>query len=294
MKHIKSFIQLLEKSIGSEEIRNKWYSDLSKKTFYRLVNLDPTSVRKKDFSKPGKYSKWLIKEYKKDNLNDNILQDADFCKRLNYYLFIHSTRWFRKKRQRIMTSRTKTSYTNDSFNNIDNVNIEEFMYEMARYVKQYEAETEKAKYDLVYEDDKIKVLVPLNFTASFETAKNTQWCSQQFSGYSMWNYRSILFRIVPIKQGYDKLKLTWDREGSSARWYIACSEYPEVFGSRTPFDKFGDVESWSLKCDELEEKYGKKVPQMDEIRKTMTLLSSDAKKFIIDYYNKYKKTVIGK
>lgn len=293
MRYIKSFIKLFEKSIGSEEIRNKWYSDMPKKTFYQLVNLDPTSVRKKDFSKPGKYSKWLIKEYKKDNLNDNILQDADFCKRLNYYLFIHSTRWFRKKGSTILTSRTKTSYTNDSFNNIDNVNIEEFMYEMARYVKQYEAETEKAKYDLVYEDDKIKVLVPLNFTASFETAKNTQWCSQQFSGYSMWNYRSILFRIVPIKQGYDKLKLTWDREESKARWYIACSQYPEVFGSRTPFDKFGDVESWSLKCDELEEVYGKK-SQMDEIRKTMSILSDDAKKFIVDYYNKYRKVVIEK
>ena len=84
---IKSFKQIFEKSIGSEEIRKKWYSDLPKKTFYSLVNIDPTSVRKKDFSKPGKYSKWLIREYKKGNLNDNLLEDNEFCKKL---LFIYT------------------------------------------------------------------------------------------------------------------------------------------------------------------------------------------------------------
>jgi hypothetical protein len=56
---------LLEKSIGSEEIRKKWYPDLDKKIFYKLVNTDPTSVRKKGFSKPGKYVKWLIMQYKR-------------------------------------------------------------------------------------------------------------------------------------------------------------------------------------------------------------------------------------
>ena len=60
-----NFSEIFEKSIGSEEIRKKWYSDLDKKTFYKLVNIDPTSVRKKEFSKPGKYVKWLITQYKK-------------------------------------------------------------------------------------------------------------------------------------------------------------------------------------------------------------------------------------
>jgi len=59
--HRKSLI--LEKSIGSEEIRKKWYSDLPKDIFYKLVNIDPTSVRKKELSKPGKYVKWLIISY---------------------------------------------------------------------------------------------------------------------------------------------------------------------------------------------------------------------------------------
>ena len=61
---------ILEKSIGSEEIRNKWYPDLDKKIFYKLVNLDPTSIRKKDFSKPGKYVKWLINMYKKWSIKE--------------------------------------------------------------------------------------------------------------------------------------------------------------------------------------------------------------------------------
>ena len=51
---------LFEASIGSENIRKKWYPKIPKKLFYTIINLDPTSVRKKDFSKPGKFSKWLI------------------------------------------------------------------------------------------------------------------------------------------------------------------------------------------------------------------------------------------
>lgn len=93
---------LLEKSIGSEEIRKKWYPDLDKKIFYKLVNLDPTSVRKKEFSKPGKYTKWLISMYKKMKSQDYFeSDDSDLDRYFNsdlvFMLFVFSTGWYRSK-----------------------------------------------------------------------------------------------------------------------------------------------------------------------------------------------------
>jgi hypothetical protein len=47
MKHLFNIEEfIVEKSIGSESIRMKYYSDLPKHVFYSIVNLDPTSVRK--------------------------------------------------------------------------------------------------------------------------------------------------------------------------------------------------------------------------------------------------------
>ena len=46
MSRILSY-NLFEASIGSENIRKKWYPKIPKKLFYTIINLDPTSVRKK-------------------------------------------------------------------------------------------------------------------------------------------------------------------------------------------------------------------------------------------------------
>jgi hypothetical protein len=83
LKFIEFDTPLLEKSIGSEEIRKKWYPNLDKKIFYKLVNIDPTSVRKKDFSKPGKYTKWIIAMYKKMNEQNYFEDDSDFDRYFN-------------------------------------------------------------------------------------------------------------------------------------------------------------------------------------------------------------------
>lgn len=283
---------IIEKSLGSEGIRQKWYSDIDKSIFYKLVNIDPTSVRKKDFSKPGKYSKWLIMNFKKGNLTHELLEDSDYVKRLNYYLFIFSTGWYKAKTREVYYEYpnsdkndylTRVEHTKYNDNDIMKFSISGFISKMGGISEQYDIETEKAKFDTVYSDDKLDILVPLNFTASRKTAENTQWCSQSSKGYSVWNKWSILFRIVPKSLNLDKVKLTW----RSDDWFMASQKYPEIMnreerGPWKPFDKVGDREVWQ----ELVDKNDTNREHWDKLRNTMNLVSDRAKEMITQYWEK--------
>ena len=289
IKRYKDFtIPILEKSIGSEAIRLKHYSDIDKSIFYQLVNIDPTSVRKKEFSKPGKYTKWLLKAYKGGFFEyyiENGKIDESLAKTLNSYLFIFSTGWFKSriKKQNQSISLDIFKYTYYTFSGT-----------MRSYVESFKAETEDAKYDTVYSDDKIDILVPLNFTGSFETAKNTQWCSQSMTGYSHWNEISIMFRILPNDKSFDKLKLTWVKKsinGNKEKWFLACSEYPEVSGEGSPFDKEKNGrERYINNIDRYVEQWNDTYLHLfKKVKKTMGLVSDNAKKYIERYYNEHGK-----
>ena len=69
--NIKNIIQeevegLLLKETPASEIHDVYYDKISKETFYDLIGADPTSKPEKD--KMGKYSKWILRQYQKDNL----------------------------------------------------------------------------------------------------------------------------------------------------------------------------------------------------------------------------------
>lgn len=266
MKYLKKYI-LFEKSIGSENIRTKYYSDIPKRTFYKITKIDPTSVRKENFSKPGKYSKWLIKQYKRNLLN---LDDEFYTQMLNYYLFIFSTSWFNKK------------YKGE--NDIYKYTLSQFMLKMMKLKDMYESETKDSKFDLVYSDDNIDVLIPLNFSASYEISKNTDWCTQSKCGFDMWNNASILFRIVPKNNRDERLKLTWNKKYPYT-WYIASIKYPEIRGRISPFLSKNGKEMWQYRLEDFNEKYKE---QKTIIYKTMKLLSEDAKNYIINKHTLLK------
>lgn len=295
-----NFSEIFEKIIGSEEIRKKWYSDLDKKTFYKLVNIDPTSVRKKEFSKPGKYVKWLITQYKKvqkygyRDMNEDF--DSIFDEDLNFNLFVFSTGWYKskvKKETFYLGGQTNKTLENDIFKF---KSLFDFNKHMGTITEEYRKQTEDAKYDIVFSDDKIDILIPINFTASAETAKNTEWCSKSYPGFSNWNQMSLMFRIIPKDNTYDKLKLTWVKKERSPekKWYIACSKYPEINGVSTPFDIIDGKESWEERLEYMNGIYNddktssiKWRENAKNIINTMSLLSKRSKEFIVKYYEKY-------
>ena len=299
MKYLISFNNLiLEKSIGSEETRLKWYADLDKKLFYKIVNIDPTSIRNKKISKLGKYSKWLLMQYKKNNLNNNLLYDESFTKKLNYYLFIFSTGWYKSYSKVIyydypnrgqndfLTKIEKVSFVD---NDILKFDLQSFTDMIGKLVSRYENETDKSKFDTVYSDENLSVLVPLNFASSRETALNTTWCSQVPIGFSNWNSTSILFRIIPKSKKLDKVKLTWTK----GEWFMAPQKYPEIHNWTTnsligdnwkPFDKNQNgKETWEILVEKVE------VNDKDHwkrFRDTVILLSDKAKQTINEYWEK--------
>jgi len=314
MKHLKYFTDIiLEKSIGSEPIRIKYYSNIDKKLFYKIINLDPTSIRKKEFSKPGKYSKWLLLQLEKGNITEELLNDDSFSNKLNYYLFIFSTGWYKSK---IIKSYGETFIDEESFyrdkddsNFLPNMKdekytksssiyyditkfktISDFIKFLDSYVKLYESETEKSKFDVIFSDNNLDILVPLNFSASYATAKNTQWCTQSLSAFSLWNSKFILFRIIPKSKEFDRVKLTWGK----SKWFMATTKYPEIQfdfdynkNKWKPFDKWEDgKETWENLVEDNEEKYpdDKNIKHWKKLRDTISLLSDKGKQTIFKYW----------
>lgn len=273
MSIVKSF-RLFEASIGSEAIRKKWYPKVNRKLFLQIINLDPTSVRKQDFSKPGKYSKWLLSKMTNKDTGD-IEESGQYYlteekENLNYFLFVFSTAWFKSNKE-VIKDINKFSSIND------------FLRYMFKWVESY-SRTCEAKFDLIYDDDRIQILIPLNFTASWQTALNTDWCSRTLSGYKLWSYRAILFRIIPKSSNYQKVKLTWENgRFNKTCWTIASEKYPEITGcSKSPFDLIDGKESWLQEVEKRND-----APQYQKIRETMLLLSKEAKEEIEKYHEKF-------
>lgn len=302
IKRFNDFIEdsILEKSIGSESIHEKWYSDIDKKIFYHIVNTDPTSIRKKEFSKPGKYVKWLIKCYKEMSKNPNIYGDMNkyysvhFNNDLKNCLFIFSTGWYKSKSKRstyYVGGSSQISMQNDIFKFKD---ITDFKKTIKYYEDEFKTQTEEGKYDVVYSDDKVDVLIPINFTASYDISKNTDWCTRTYGGFSIFNQKSLLFRVLPKDKKFDIMKISWGKNNTT--WYIACSKYPEINGQGTPFDIIDGIERWEKVKKDSDLIYTSDQPtsvkwreNSIKIEETMNLLSDKAKDTIKEYYNKYGK-----
>ncbi len=277
---------ILEKSIGSEEIRLKHYGDLDKRTYYKIINLDPTSVRKKDFSKPGKYSKWLLYQYKIGFLDNVLLNTKKYTDDLTNFLFLFSTNWFANKYK-------KSAYyiggevSHTLMNDINKYSLMNFMAKMTPLRDEYLSETEDAQYDIVYSDDAFDIFVPLNFTASRQSAENTQWCSQYYGGYSIWKKDAILFRIIPKDEKLAKIKFSYRFSGT---WFMAGPVYPELTGENKPFEVVDSKPNWQHvkeKSYQTVFEAGKKI--YDEIENTMIQLPPKATQCMMDYYNLNKK-----
>jgi len=85
---------------------------------------------------------------------------------------------------------------------------------------------------------------------------------------------------VPKDTNCDKLKITWCKNNGD--WYIACSRYPEIRGSGSPFDMIDNVEKWEIECIKMNSEKGRK--NSIDIKKTMSIVSNKSKK-IIDIIN---------
>ena len=232
MKHLTTY-KIYEKAWHSEDIRNKYYSDMPKRLFYMFVNSDPTSVRKKDFSKVGKYVKWLINQYNQHH------EDSYY---MSEFVYRDDIREKIKNSLYIFTTSTGRKLLKDDKEPIDihKHNIDSLLRAVSNIKDQWTVLTNDGKIDLVYEDNNLLILIPLNFTACYQYSKNTEWCSQSLNGYNSWSKQGLLYRFID-KQTNEIYRLTW-MFNDNTKFSWATKKYPEIGYSnfkielKTPFE----------------------------------------------------------
>lgn len=275
MKYLESY-KVFEKSIGVQNIYKKHYSDIKPELFKELINLDPTTTYFKnvidgsDKGKLGKYTKWILREYRKGYF-DSYIKDNDIkkLKFLREELTLLGTSWLKK---RMGKSIDILKYSYPELTNL-----------LSEYLDKYKKETffdeesgVSIDYDLLFEDDKWMIFVPLNWqTSQYLCGKDTQWCSNTQTG---WVYTkgegNILYRFIPKGYG-SKMRLTWMGDKSKYNWAFAYTKSVyHLRGDGNPFENDGDVY------------YEEDKEIHDELLKQISNIHPDAKKEVLNYHKK--------
>jgi hypothetical protein len=286
MKYLESY-KVFEKSIGVQNIYKKHYSDIKHELFLQLLDLDPTSnTHYLKSGKMGKYSKWILREYRKGHF-DSYVKDDDIksLKFLREELKLVGTSWLKKRMGKTIDV-LKYSYP-------DLTNL------LSSYLDQYRKETifddkdVDIEYDLLFEADKWMIFVPLNWqTSQYLCGKDSQWCSNTQSG---WVYTkgegNILYRFIPKGYG-SKMRLTWMNDKSKYNWAFAYTKSVyHLRGDGNPFenDYIGDIGGKNLATlspSEIKELSGKDIH--NELVMQISNIHPDAKKEVINYHKKVK------
>lgn len=264
--------------LSAEEIYVKWYADkIRYKAFLKIIKLDPTTVFKKDKVKMGRYCKWLLMQYFKSNFqtffyNDqielkakvdpaskNFLFDDKFSKEIYDSLEVFHN-WFKFKNKH-------------ADRDIYKYELYEFTRRMTGghyndYQDHLKYKKDNGKVFLIYDDENLTVLEPLNFAACYKYSKNTQWCSKTLSSYEGWSRDNILLRFIDKK---NKMIFRLTYSYNSDRWSWATPVYPE-FSEQSlikerPF-RFKKITPFSFKY--FKKEYDKSKYEADDTAKAQT------------------------
>lgn len=156
----------------------KQYSHVPEEDFDKIIRLDPTFDENRD--SVGKYGKWLLGLYKKDNpLNS----DADITKMLNLY-----DAAVKDRTKRIEKDTGKFRSISDMQIAIENAGEAELSDRQKLRQKQANKD-----YDIVFENGNWVIFVPNTWEADVNLGKGTRWCtSDSREEYGKHYYDSYL------------------------------------------------------------------------------------------------------
>lgn len=189
-----AFNLLLEAT--ANEIHEKYYNNIPSNIFRELIDSDPTT----NGQKMGKYSKWIINLYVKNNLK---LEDLYKVKEyLEYY----------------------NKYINKI--EVKDINNIKSLSDLYKIISQFKEEPNQASSksdeirkikegaDKVYEDSDWMVIIPKTKEASCYYGKGTQWCTaaENNNMFDDYNYDGKLYININKK---DKKKYQFHFESSS-------------------------------------------------------------------------------
>lgn len=158
-------MRFMYESILLEDIEavKRQYSYIPEEDFYKIIKIDPTYQDGKN--SVGKYGKWLLGLYKKDNpLNYN---SEDIYNILNLYNQYKNDR--KKEIEKDINKFKSIEDLNDAVNNVDEAELS---------ARQQEKEKRNSK-DIkkIFEDNMWEVWVPQSYAGSCTLGKGTEWCT---------------------------------------------------------------------------------------------------------------------
>lgn len=185
--------ELLVESMSLNDIKKKYYADIDDNIFNKIVQADPTyNANKPD--KMGKYTKWLLKLYKKGNLPlEDLYKATDYLQKFN-------------------EPKVYNKITNKDINKYQSLS------ELYNTIMQFYDESgnskvlsQKEKKDLTskeatkaYEDSHWLIVVPHTQRASIMYGKGTQWCTaaeKSDNRFDDYNELGHLYIIIDKKTG---------------------------------------------------------------------------------------------
>lgn len=230
------------------------YSHIPEDDFYQIIALDPTFNSDRD--SVGKYGKWLLGLYKKDNpLNYSTDDEGNTITDLlaTYDKFKNDRNY------QIEKDINKFKSFKDLNNAINSVSSTE----LSARQKERELRTSK-DYKVVYKDKDWTIYVPLSYAGSCTLGKGTSWCtaySEDDGYYNKYTKQGPLYILINNNDKSEKYQFHFeseqfmDKDDHDIDLHSFIDKYPEVgkffnLSNTVIFNgSFGDDSKWETTLD---------------------------------------------
>jgi hypothetical protein len=161
MKHIKYFHEFINEAVSDiESIYQKYYSDIDRGVYDKIVEADPTTVMKDN--KQGVYVKWMIKLYKNKKLKlEDLYKATEYLDVFN--MFKHK-----------MVNKDIMFY--QSLPELFKA-VEAFLEKEETKFSNDEERKLAGQFKVVYTDDEYRIIIPFTLNASKYFGRDTEWCT---------------------------------------------------------------------------------------------------------------------
>lgn len=186
------------RTAGIEEAYSKYYSDIPKETFYQLVAADP-SLRHKDETgipkKIGTYGQWILRMFQQSKLKledlykvsedlQTLIKVAPVLKQQNKFVDINKFKSPQDLYQFVKENSGRVAPDNKQV-----PNNQELLLSETYFLDNKEAE-------VIYEDEKFKIISPKTLAASQFYAEGTRWCTYYPDNFERYSKQGTLFILI--------------------------------------------------------------------------------------------------
>ena len=192
-------MKILYEKLLTEDIDavKRQYSHIPEEEFDEIIKLDPTY--KEGSNSVGKYGKWLLGLYKKDNPLEHDIEEI-------YGLLSLYNQYKNDRKKEIEKDINKFKSIADLYDAVNNVGEAELS------VRQQERELRNAYKDakLIFSDNKWEIWVPETYAASCTLGKGTEWCtadSRTDEYYNQYTNEGDLYVFINKQNPKEKYQL---------------------------------------------------------------------------------------